>query len=132
MNDTHVAAVADFIADQDSITPRQAEPQARELITHLAARDIHLANGAPKNPTDVFTRVLTDNVGSRVGISYTLGGTANGTVESIEAGVLHLSEKSIISPDGTFPNPDESTDAPRTHRYIRIDQLASVQPWTEY
>ncbi|BCN44709.1 hypothetical protein [Prescottella equi] len=89
-------------------------------------------NTTPRTPTDVFTRVLTEEIGHRVGVTDTSGGTARGTVESVEAGVLHLSETSIIAPDGTFRNPDDADDMPRTHRYIRIDQLASVQPWTEF
>lgn len=71
-------------------------------------------------PTDVFTRVLTDNIGRKVSISDTQGGNKLATVEAVEAGVLTLVEDlSAIFGE----------DAPTQSRtYIRIDHIASVNP----
>lgn len=71
-------------------------------------------------PTDVFTRVLTDNIGRLVSISDTQGSNKLATVEAVEAGVLTLVQNlADIFGEGA---PTES----RT--YIRIDQIASVSP----
>lgn len=79
-----------------------------------------MSDTASKTPTDVFTRVLTDNIGRKVSISDTQGGNQLATVEAVEAGVLTLvQDLSALFGEGA---PTQS----RT--YIRIDQIASVNP----
>lgn len=81
-----------------------------------------MTDTAATTPTDVFTRVLTEHIGRKVSISDTQGGNKLATVEAVEAGVLTLvQDLSDIFGEGA---PTQS----RT--YIRIDQIASVNPFT--
>ncbi|MCT7291994.1 hypothetical protein NVV99_13695 [Rhodococcus sp. PAE-6] len=77
---------------------------------------------APQTPADVFTRVLTENIGRRVSIHNGLEGSryTHGKIVAVEAGVLTLGE--------SFPGMRSGEKPREWQSYHRIDSLTYVSP----
>lgn len=77
---------------------------------------------APQTPADVFTRVLTENIGRRVTIhnGHEQGRYTHGKIIAVEAGVLTLGE--------SFPGMRPGEKDKEWQSYHRIDSLTYVSP----
>ncbi|NKR53047.1 hypothetical protein GS481_02945 [Rhodococcus hoagii] len=75
-----------------------------------------------KTPTDVFTRILTDNIGGRVSVTDIHGNNHRATVEAVEADVVTL----FHDGDPIYTKVFEDYVPKESRHYIRIDQLSTV------